>query len=173
MNPASNPPTDFRPVMTERELSWHETIAGMRARKEAEATGSPPDARHALVTSAAAEAGKLTVAGLTIPALTLGTLWAIEESEGRASVLTGHTRYADLALVSLTLLRPEETLLAFLGGDLAPVKAGMLEMASALSPDQALALDRWFSSEMTRLRNLTGDATAADEPGKSSAASSH
>jgi hypothetical protein len=155
------------PTMTRRELSWHETIAAMRARKEAEAAGCPPDSRHALAISAAAEGGNLVVGGVGVPAVTLGTLWAIEEGEAHLEILTGGKRYADLSLLAVTLLQPEETLLHLLAGEVADVQEDMLAMAGLLTPDQAVALDRFFGEEMRRMRAITGDAAAAETPGKS------
>lgn len=149
---------DNRPVMSRRDVSWHSVCAAMRARREAEQAGIDPVAKLALLGAAADEAG----CG-RMPAVTLGTLWALEETEGLMGELCGDSGYAEQGLVSLTLLDPERVLLALLAGDLEEVRMGMVETALVVTPARAEALDAHLTAEMRRLKHLAGGGATGPE----------
>ncbi len=146
---------DDKPQITAQEVSWHSTVAAIRARKAATAQGIDPEARAAL--AHAASEGRDAM-----PMISMGTLWAMEAIEPVTAALCGGSRYADQTLVCHTLLEPETVLLSLLAGDLETVQAGMLETALAITAERGQTLDNWFAEEMRRLRHLTGgqaDAT--------------
>jgi hypothetical protein len=143
--------------MSAQEVSWHETIAGMRARKAADARGCLPAAREA-VAFASMPPHPLR------PPITIGTLWAVEESERHGVALTGASEFADKALLVFTVSQPERALASYLTGDLVDIRAGMLE-AAARPAEESLAIEQWFESEMARLKQLAGGAEG-DTPGK-------
>lgn len=156
-HPTHEEHADPRPTMTAMELSWHETVAGMRARKEADALGCSPDARAALAF------GSVAPHPLR-PIISLGTLWAVEESERVGPQLVGGSEFADKALLTFTLTDPERALTSFLAGDLADIRLGMLAAATRPASD-AIALEQWFAAEMQRLKTLAGGADVT-LPGK-------
>jgi hypothetical protein len=150
-------PPDQRPTMSAQEVSWHETIAGIRARKAADSLGCLPAAREAIA-FASLPPNPLR------PPITIGTLWAVEESERHGAELTGASEFADRALLAFTVSQPERALASYLIGDLADIRAGMLEAASRPA-EESLAIERWFESEMARLKALAGGADSG-LPGK-------
>jgi hypothetical protein len=148
---------DARPIISRRDVSWHATCAAIRARKQAEAAGIDPEAKHALIHAAAAAPA--------MPPITLGTLWAIEEMDKVEPLLCGQSYQAGQVLQSLTLLDPERVLVSLLADDLADIQAGMLDTAAIVTPEQARDLDRWLSAELARLKHLAG-GSATDGPEK-------
>lgn len=144
------PSPQDRPEITSREVSWHATIAAIRARRAAESTSGRPEAITALAHAAAIPAS------LALPCVTIGHLWAFEALEPMLPGLIT-TRLADVALTAAVLRHGEEALFLALAGD-GPGLAEFLLDAGQLAAEDAIRLDRWFSEEMARLKAITGGA---------------
>jgi hypothetical protein len=155
---ASPTAADARPTITRREVSWNGVVAAIRARREAEARGIDPDAKAAVVAAAMTRPA--------LPPITLGTLWALEETEPLLGELVGSSEWADQSLLSLTLLDPERVLSAALVRDLDGLRVGILETSTAVTPERARALDQHFTAEMLRLKKLAGGSAEENAPKK-------
>ena len=181
--PATLPPPDLaapiddRPVMTEKELSFHTTLAAIEARKVAGSLDSSADARHVVVAAAAAEhgGGLLDIDGIMSGPVSLGVLWAMELAEKPLKQLED-SRCGDQAVMAWVLTHPREALTAAIEGRFVAFAEGAIELALSgrISAAQGQALEEWYVAEVRRITHVSGagdDLGTAAAPGKSSAAS--
>lgn len=145
-----NQPTD-PPTITRKEVSWHATVAAIRARKQAESLGMDPAALAALAHCAAADSD-----ASDLPMITLGTLWAMGETERFIGDICGVSDQLDQILVCHTLLHPEDVLLAALEGDLESIRCGMVATSNEVTALKAAQISNWFNAEMQRVKSITG-----------------
>jgi hypothetical protein len=141
---------DTRPTITKKEVSWHATVAAIRARKQAELQGIDPDAKAAFLHAARAEGQ------VNRPIISLGTLWAIRETEQFLSEICGTDAELDQVFLAHTLLNAEDVLLLALERNVEALKAGMLASAITIPVRDAVSLVTFFNQEIERVNRMTG-----------------
>ncbi|MBB5351108.1 hypothetical protein HNR46_001342 [Haloferula luteola] len=162
------PEGDDRPLMSESDLSFHTSVAGLRARGEARGQ-APIEAAHAASQLAVADAsgGFIEAAGQQIRPLSVGALWAFDMAI--ALLGTDQSPYSDQTLVWALLHDPDRVFGICLQRDANALLQHLAQLSRSLDPQKAHALDLWFSSELGRIRNLAGGSqqeAASDSLGK-------
>ncbi len=154
------PADDDRPVMTESELSFHTTVAGIRAR-EAAADAVPAEAKLALGQLAAADrrGGTIIVAGEEIHPVSIATLWAYDDCSKLLGDPLTVSIYAQHALSWLLLHEPAAALDFGIRGDRDGLIAKLAAIAGRVDPQLANTLDDWFLHELGRIRTLAGGSS--------------
>lgn len=172
------PPADPRPVMTEKDLSFHTTVAAIQARAAADAAPVSAEARHVVAAAAACEhgGGLLDIAGFTSGPVSIAVMWAMELAEPYLSKLPP-VAAADQAILAWVLANPRQALTAAIEGKFQAFADGGYDLAVSgrLSAEQGQAIDEWYTAEVRRLARITGagdNLGTAAAPGKSEAASS-
>lgn len=158
--PADHPPhpgepaADPRPTMTERELSWHKNVAGIRA--GAEHDGLDPRATDALLDAAA---GPLELRpGLTLQPVSLGTLKTLEKLNSAFLAEEAVALDADqITLAILCFAEPREVWTRLRDDRRPDILTAAEDLAFTLTLPQLRQAGEWINHQLLILNQLTGD----------------
>jgi hypothetical protein len=153
---------DPRPVMTEKELSFHKSQAGLRAAAQATENPSDPAAVDALMEAAA---GPIRIGSVEMLPVTLGTLKALQAAQ---PLFTGQgegvDQLDDVCLAILIFSNPIRCWSALRDGRGAELKAEADALAFRLSLSDLRRADAWINGQLTALAAASGGEVAAPEP---------
>lgn len=163
MEDHTNTQDDQRPQMTEKELTFHTTVARIRARRKAADKGGDPDSKEAL---AAGAIGGLRINGLHIKPLGPGTLWVLEKlGSVFASPEGGRVSTEELCIAAYAFAYPDESWELLELGYKDQLRREAAALALTISLDEFKQINEFVAREFARMENAAGNESDV-EPGK-------
>mgnify|MGYP000224030637 CR=1 FL=1 len=165
-----------KPTMSNTEASFHEVVAGNRAKAEAEASGGNQAAIEAV---ANATLEHRVVAGYELKPASQGTIFVLQEVARRFEEycktnpmhssgdpkFPGSKELLEIGLSVLVFADPRRIFKDVQDGKIEELRYEAEEIIWTLPAEKAKLLNDHFTTEMDRLNQLSG-SSSADAPGK-------
>jgi hypothetical protein len=163
-----------KPRMSQKEASYHETRAGLKAMAQAQKEGASPEAIDAMME---AKEYEVPGTGIKLQRLTLQVVWAMEAA-GSAYVGEDNGRRAisskDIAIGALCFSDPVATYRLAKGGKVSELEDKAFELAGKLDMPTLQTVNLWINVQFARAKKLSGEegdekAAEGNAPGAGSA----
>jgi hypothetical protein len=143
--------------MSQKEASYHEVQAGLKAMAQAQKEGASPEAIAAMMEAKEYDVGNT---GIKLQRLTLQVVWAMEAA-GSAYVGQENGQRAisakDIAMGALCFSDPVATYRLAKSGKVSELEDNAFELAGQLDMPTLQTVNLWINVQFARAKKLSGD----------------